>query len=155
MKTRSARGDTNMKTYVFVKFIVICFLAEGPFHMSDKVTILTFDSYLIHWPHFFNIVRLLKKHSLFWKLFYRLKQKYFTKCIYLQRRSFLILCKIKEIPLRTSWPPKEARGLSMLYEEADPDSSQSSLLMQNLKFSVPLGRPQEMLKSKAGQRRHW
>jgi hypothetical protein len=31
--------------------------------------------------------------------------------------------------------------------------SQSSLLMHNLNFSVPLGRPQEMLKSKAGQRR--
>jgi hypothetical protein len=40
----------------------------------------------------------------------------------------------------------------MLYEEADPDSSQSSLLMQNLNFSVPLGLPQEMLKSKARQR---
>ncbi len=40
----------------------------------------------------------------------------------------------------------------MLYEDADPDSSQSSLLMQNLKFSVPLGRPQEKLNSKAGQR---
>ncbi len=36
--------------------------------------------------------------------------------------SFLILYKIKEIPLRTSWPPKEVGGLSMLYEEADPDS---------------------------------
>ncbi len=73
------------------------------------------------------------------------------KAFYLQGRSFLILYKIKDIPIRTPWPPKEAWGLSMLYEEADPDS-QSSLLMQNLKFSVPLGRPQEMLKSKAGQR---
>jgi hypothetical protein len=105
----------------------------------------------MHCPHFFNIVRRLKKHSLDGKLFYRLKQKHFTKSIYLQRRSFLILYKIKEIPIRTSWPLKEVGGLSMLYVEADPDSSQSSLLMHNLKFSVPLGRPQEMLKSKAGQ----
>jgi hypothetical protein len=138
------------------------FSAEGPpIHFICKTKpILTFDrkklGYLIHCPHFFNIVRRLKKYSLFGKLFYRLKQKRFTRSIYLQRRSFLILYKIKEIPIRTPWPPKKVGGLSMLYEEADPDSSQSSLLMQNFKFSVhvPLGRPQEMLKSKAEQRRH-
>jgi hypothetical protein len=148
-------GVPNDYEYTYLTYVYenICFcifhsnmfflLKTQPFHISyvKKKPILTFDrkkqGYFIHCLHFFNIVRRLKKISLFGKLFYRLKQKHFTKCIYLPRRSFLILYKIKEIPIRTPWPPKEVGGLSMLYVEADPDSSQSTLLMHNLNFSVP------------------